>query len=549
MTLRTIALATSALALAALVALGGPAVGHPLAQRATTPVRGGTLLAGIPDNPDHLDPALSYTNEGWQILQATDDGLLQFRRQAGTEGVKIVPDIATTMPKVSKDGLTYAFTLRPNVRFSPPVDRAVRASDFKFAIERLFRVDSGGVGFYTGITGAAAYGKSRKGGISGIVANDARRTITFHLTERDGTFLDYLAIPFAFAVPRGTPDKDVSTIARWRVGTGPYMISGYVPKHGVTITRNPNFRSWTRETPDGYLDAIEVKIGVTPQNAVNLTANGQLDWYFEPVAADRLSEVRARYRDQVHDFARGNVTYFDLNQRKAPFDKLAVRQAVNYAIDRTALVKIFGGQGTPTENIIPPSFGNAYRKHDLYPYDLAKAKAMIAKAGVAGARVEVWSHNTDPTPKAAQYMASVLTAIGFKATVKTVDESVYWDTIATQKGDPQVAFNDWNQDYPEGQDFIDVILNGERITNVGNNNVSNSNIPALNKRINAAKRMPLGPKRDAIWAQLDEDFMRQDAGWVPFLNRQVTRFVSKRLNGLVFNPSYFELLPSMWLSK
>lgn len=550
MSIRMIALPSTALALAGLAALGvGSAASRPLTPAASDPVRGGTLLAGIPDNPDHLDSALSYTNEGWQILQATADGLLQFRRQAGSDGVKIVPDIATAMPTVSKDGLTYSLSVRPGVRFSPPVNRAVRASDFKFAIERLFRVDSGGVGFYTGIKGAASYAKTRKGGISGIVANDKKGTISFHLTERDGTFLDYLAIPFAFAVPAGTPDKDVSTIAAWRVGTGPYMISGYEPKHGVTITRNPNFKQWTPETPDGYLDKIEIKIGVTPQNAVNLTANGQLDWYFEPVAADRLTEVRARYPKQVHDFARGNVTYFDLNQRKKPFDKLAVRQAVNYAIDRSALVKIFGGQGTATENIIPPSFGAAYRKHDLYPYDLAKAKAMIKQAGVVGAKVEVWSHNTDPTPKAAQYMASVLTSIGFKTTVKTVDESVYWDTIATQKGDPQVAFNDWNQDFPEGQDFIDVILNGEHITNVGNNNVSNTNIPALNKRINAAKRLPLGPKRDAIWAQLDEAFMRQDAGWVPFLNRQVTRFVSTRVNGLVFNPSYFELFPSMWLSK
>ena len=550
MSIRMIALPSTALALAGLAALGvGSAASRPLTLAASDPVRGGTLLAGIPDNPDHLDSALSYTNEGWQILQATADGLLQFRRQAGSDGVKIVPDIATAMPTVSKDGLTYSLSVRPGVRFSPPVNRAVRASDFKFAIERLFRVDSGGVGFYTGIKGAASYAKTRKGGISGIVANDKKGTLSFHLTERDGTFLDYLAIPFAFAVPAGTPDKDVSTIAAWRVGTGPYMISGYEPKHGVTITRNPNFKQWTPETPDGYLDKIEIKIGVTPQNAVNLTANGQLDWYFEPVAADRLTEVRARYPKQVHDFARGNVTYFDLNQRKKPFDKLAVRQAVNHAIDRSALVKIFGGQGTATENIIPPSFGAAYRKHDLYPYDLAKAKAMIKQAGVVGAKVEVWSHNTDPTPKAAQYMASVLTSIGFKTTVKTVDESVYWDTIATQKGDPQVAFNDWNQDFPEGQDFIDVILNGEHITNVGNNNVSNTNIPALNKRINAAKRLPLGPKRDAIWAQLDEAFMRQDAGWVPFLNRRVTRFVSTRVNGLVFNPSYFELFPSMWLSK
>ncbi len=89
----------------------------------------------------------------------------------------------------------------------------------------------------------------------------------------------------------------------------------------------------------------------------------------------------------------------------------------------------------------------------------------------------VWGHNTDPTPKAVQYMAGVLNSIGLHATVKTEDESVYWPTIASQKGDPQIAFNDWNEDYPESQDWLDVLLNGEHIVNVGNNDVSNTNVP------------------------------------------------------------------------
>ena len=137
---------------------------------------GGILKAGIPNNPDHLDPALSYTNEGWEILEATNNGLLTFKKLAGGEGAKIVPDIATAMPTVSTDGKTYTFHMRPNVMFSAPVSRAVEPSDIKFSIERLFQVDSGGVGFFTGIEGANAYAKSRKGGITGIVADDQTHT-------------------------------------------------------------------------------------------------------------------------------------------------------------------------------------------------------------------------------------------------------------------------------------------------------------------------------------------------------------------------------------
>jgi peptide/nickel transport system substrate-binding protein len=542
---------TRFLALAAATALiaAGCGSGSSSGSSAAGVVNGGILQAGIPGNPDHLDPALSYTNEGWEILEATNNGLLTFKKAAGGAGATVVPDIASAMPTVTDGGKTYTFHLRSGVMFGAPINREVKPSDFKFSIERLFRVDSGGVGFYTGIVGANSYGKTRKGGISGIVADDKAMTITFHLTQPDGTFNDYIATPFAFALPVGTPDKDISTLPQWRVATGPYMITDYVPHQSITIRRNPDFHSWTPDTPDGHIDGIDVHIGVTPEESVNEIASGQLDWYFESVPPDRLTELKAKYPKQVFPFVRNNITYFFMNERKYPFNKLAVRQAVNYAIDRNALVKIYGGQGSPTENIIPPGLGTAYKKHDLYPYNLAKAKQLIQQAGVEGAAVTVWGHNTDPTPSAVQYLAGVLNSIGLKATVKTFDESVYWDTIATEKGDPQIGFTDWNQDYPEAQDFIDVALNGEHIVNVGNNDLTNTNIPAYNKMIDQAKRMPLGNARNALWAKLDYLFMKNDAGWAPFMNRQWPKFVSTRVHGLVFNGNYFELFPSMYLSK
>src|SRR5437870_12708877 len=101
---------------------GGPAKGG----RTQALASGGTLRAGIPSTPDHLDAALSYTNEGWEILEATGNGLLTFKKAAGGPGAEIVPDIATAMPIISNNGRTYTFHLRNGVRFSPPVSRAVR---------------------------------------------------------------------------------------------------------------------------------------------------------------------------------------------------------------------------------------------------------------------------------------------------------------------------------------------------------------------------------------------------------------------------------------
>jgi len=517
---------------------------------AGAPVNGGTLRGAIPDNPDHLDTGISFAVEGWELLEATNNGLLTFKKAGGGQQSVIEPDIATAMPVVTDNGRTYTFQVRKHVMFSPPVNRAVRPSDFRYAIERLFHVGSPGVGFYTNIAGANAYAAHHASHISGIVANDQTGTIAFHLVKPDGAFLDDMAIPFAFAVPAGMPYKDISTDPQWRVATGPYMIKTYTPKQQIVLVRNPNFHQWTAASPKGHVNEVDITIGTTPEQAVNETIDGQLDWYMEAVPPDRFTALRAQYPKQTFLFPRNNVTYFSMNTRKPPFDKLAVRQAVNYAIDRNALVKIFGGQGIPSETVLPPGFGSSYQEHHLYPHDLAKAKQLIQQAGATGASVQIWTTNADPAPKAAQYLASVLSQIGLNVTgVKAVDDSVYWDTLLTQSGDPQIAFNHFDQDFPEGEDFIDTTLNGEHIVNVGNNDVSNTNDPTLNAMIDRTKLMPLGAARNSQWAKIDAYFMQHDAGWAPFLHLEQATFVSPRLHGLIFTGSYFELIPEMWLSK
>ncbi len=520
------------------------------AGSAGAPVDGGTLRGAIPDNPDHLDTGISFAVEGWELLEATNNGLLTFKKAGGGQQSVIEPDIATAMPVVTDNGRTYTFQVRKNVMFSPPVNRAVRPSDFQYAIERLFHVGSPGVGFYTNIVGADAYAAHHASHISGIVANDKTGTIAFHLVKPDGAFLDDMAIPFAFAVPTGMPYKDISTDPQWRVATGPYMVKTYTPKQQIVLVRNPNFHQWTAASPKGHVNEVDITIGTTPEQAVNETIDGQLDWYMEAVPPDRFTALRAQYPKQTFLFPRNNVTYFSMNTRKPPFDKLAVRQAVNYAIDRNALVKIFGGQGIPSETVLPPGFGSSYQEHHLYPHDLAKAKQLIQQAGATGASVQIWTTNADPAPKAAEYLASALSQIGLNVTgVKAVDDSVYWDTLLTQSGDPQIAFNHFDQDFPEGEDFIDTTLNGEHIVNVGNNDVSNTDDPTLNAMIDRTKLMPLGAARNAQWAKIDAYFMQHDAGWAPFLHLEQATFVSPRLHGLIFTGSYFELIPEMWLSK
>ena len=109
---QALGLAAALCAVAIAPACGGGSGTTQAGSGGGAPVNGGTLLAGIPANPDHLDGALSATTEGWEILEATNDGLLTFRRAAGGAGSQVVPDLATAMPKITGGGRVYTFHLR-----------------------------------------------------------------------------------------------------------------------------------------------------------------------------------------------------------------------------------------------------------------------------------------------------------------------------------------------------------------------------------------------------------------------------------------------------
>ena len=182
-----------------------------------------------------------------------------------------------------------------------------------------------------------------------------------------------------------------------------------------------------------------------------------------------------------------NTYYFFMNTRVPPFTSLQVRQAVNYAIDRNALVKLYEGLAVPTENVLPPTYLQ-YAKHDLYPHDLAKAKRLVAQSSFKGMEVTVWSHQFGPDSKASAYLVGVLNSLGFKAKEKIVNSAVYWATIGNEAKKAQIGFADWFQDYPHPLDWFDVLLNGEKITKTYNSNYANFDDPSVNAEIDALKR-------------------------------------------------------------
>jgi peptide/nickel transport system substrate-binding protein len=485
---------------------------------------------------DYLDPAYSYTVQGWAVMWNVYLSLLGYKHVNGPDGATIVPALAKALPQVSSDGLTYTLTLRSGLKYSDGT--AVKASDFKYAIKRYFLADSPGVGFFTNIVGADQFSKTKKGDISGITTDDATGKITIKLVKPQGDFQNILATIFAAPVPQGTSSKDQSTHPI--PSTGPYQIQSYSPNRQFVLVRNPNFKP-TPNVPATNPDKMTVKIVEDDSAALQQVINGQADYDFHPIPVDRLAQVQQKYGDQLKIYTPANTYYFFMNNRMPPFDKLEVRQAVNYAIDRNALVRLYGGLATPTENILPPTYPQ-YKKHTLYPLDVAKAKQLIKDAGVAGTELEVWGSNRETSKKPVEYLTDVLNKIGFKAKPKIIDAAVYWTTIGNQKTNALIGFADWFQDYPHPLDWFDVLLNGTRITDTHNNNYSNFDNSAINNKIAELKqKVELNDTINAQWAALDRQVMQQ-AAWAPYVNRQFTDFFDKDVDtGCYINHVLYQL--------
>ncbi len=496
----------------------------------------GTKASGVPSRtfpslklawgvPDFLDPGLSYDARGWDIMEHVYLGLLTYKRVSGPASTELIPGLAEKLPEVSSDGLTYTFKLRPGLKYSDGT--AVKASDFKSTIERLFRINSNGQSFYSVIQGADRFAKTKQGGITGIAADDATRTIVIRLTAPRGDFQNIVAMMFASIVPSRTPAKDQSTTPI--PATGPYELTSYQPNRSFALKRNPNYVPIPGVSA-GNPDRVQGQIIADDTEALQKVVNGEADYNQHTVPPDRIAAVKQDDPDQLKLYTPAGTRYFFLNHAVAPFDKLEARQAVNYGIDRDAIVGLYGGLAIPTQNYLPPSYPS-YKKIDAYTYDMAKAKALVRKAGAVGTAVTVWGLSDDDiSRKVTAYFASQLNAMGFKAKQKLLESSAYYTAIFTQKTKAQIGWNEWVQDYPHPADWFDKVLNGEAITPENNYNTGNVNVPELNQKINQLDRLPADAETNPQWAALDRAYIVDNAAMAAYVNQVGTAFFSKRMD-------------------
>ena len=442
----------------------------------------------------------------------------------------------------------------------------MKPSDFVTTFERQFTVP-GPTSFYSGIVGADKCTPKNCDLSQGVVADDNAYTLTIHLTAADPELLFKLALPFAYVVPGNTSPK--LTGNNVPPGTGPYMWQSYDPNKEAVLVRNPYFKVWNPDAqPEGYPDKIVEKYGLQVSDEVTAVENDQADLVFagDTIPSDRLNELGTQYADQTHVNALTADWYMALNTQTPPFNNLKARQAINFAFDRGAAVKLAGGSSlaVPTCQVLPPNFPG-YVQYCPYTAnatadgagawtapDYDKAKQLVQESGTAGTKVVV---NTDgPDKPFGEQMVSDLNKIGYKASLVVLAGSIQYPFVQNSKNSDkwQVAWSAWYQDYPAPSDFLNVLLG---CGSIHPNSDASPNIAAFcDKGIQAKmdKALQTGvtdpEAANQLWAEVDHEVTDQ-APWVDMYNPKQIDFLSSRVQGYQWSPQWYILYDQLWLKQ
>lgn len=530
------------------------------AQDADAAHYGGTMkLLGV-SSEGTLDPHINYTARYWPLYIYTHDGLMAFKKVAGPESAEVVPDLAEEMPTLSDDGRSYTFKLRKGIKFSNGKDLTV--DDVVASLQRIFKVSSPTSGsFYSGIVGAdkclaEAETCTLEGG---VVADAANSTVTINLVAPDAEFLYKLAVPHASIMPADTVAKDAGNAPI--PGTGTYMFESYDPNASLIMVRNPHFNEWSKDAqPKGYPDRIEYTFGGTEEAAVNAILNGQADWMYEPVPTDRLAELSVSNPDQLRVSPLNAWWYAPMNTNLAPFNDVRVRQALNYAVDRDALVSLFGGPAlaSPVCTILPPDMPG-FDPHCDYTAnpgtewsapDMDKARALVEESGTKGQKVTVVSDDTATSRAVGTYLQTVLSDLGYDATVQSISGDIQFTYIQNTNNKVQISVTQWYQDYPAPSNFLNVLFGCDSFTPGSDSSVNMSGIcdKPLDDRMKAAMALAATDLEAANkeWGKIDRDMMAL-APAVPLFTPKDVDLNSTRLGNYQFSSQFHWLVGNSWV--
>jgi ABC-type transport system substrate-binding protein len=499
------------------------------------PRRGGTLRLAEPTDLRSLDPAIAYDSESTPLVHLLFRGLLEY-----DDGVNLVPGQAKDW-NISADGKTYTFHLRRDARFSN--GRAVEADDYVFAFERVLNpaAASPGQGFFTGIEGAADFVAGKAAHVSGLRAPD-RQTLVIQLAKPQFTFQYVLAMTFAVAVPRDVVQRYGKDFQYHLAGSGPYRLTEW--RRGVRwhFARNAYYTG-----PDGYVDAVDIRVGVDDVTGAMMLERNEVDRVLAgPPQAVHFARDR-RLRWWLTRVPTVSTDYLFMNVEMPPFDNVLVRRAVNDAVDKSRLPRLSGGFASAACGIVPPAMAWTNASLPRYDYDPAKARALLREAGFPNGFKTTLSYMGDNPilARLAEDIQQDLQQVGIEAALRPVNSAAFDEEVSSRHRVPFGVWG-WFQDYPDPSDFLDVLFNGRYLTDTDCNNTSFYNNPAVNGLLDQAMAGLSAPDRQRLFQQAETQIM-QDAPWVPLIHEVLPVLYHPRVHGTRPHPVWLWRFEWMWL--
>lgn len=395
-----------------------------------------------------LDPAQATDGNSLNLTQEFMRGLVQFK--VGTFDIE--PVIAQKW-EMSSDGRHWTFTLKRNLKFSDgtPIDAA--AVKFNFDRWRLVNNPYHSTlpyGYY-----AAMFG-SFPGLIKDVTVKNPQ-TVVFTLTRPFSPFLHDLAMPsFALGSPKAIA-ANVQNFGQAPVGYGPYLLSEWVKDDHITLKTNPTWQGIKpaygtviiRDIPDQATSVLEMQ-------------KGNIDFLVDP-RPDDAKTLAQQPGITIYQQPSNNNSYLAMNVERTPFGNLDVRRAVAYALDIPAIVKAFYNRGAVVaNNWTPPGMLGDNPAVKAYPHDPAKAKQLLAKAGLANGFSVDLLYPTAPRPympepqRIAEAIQADLKTVGINVTLQPYEFGVFLDKI--RHGEDAMCLIGWSGDNGDPDDFFYPLL-------------------------------------------------------------------------------------------
>jgi ABC-type oligopeptide transport system substrate-binding subunit len=515
-------------------------VASAMANSSASSARGGTLRVNHSlSDYEYVDPQKCYDTGCSEILWPTMYNLMQYPEKAGAEGKRVYPEAATGQPVVSRNGLTYTFTVRGGHRASN--GKTVTAQWFVRAFERLLSPRGGdaasarfgGLHVLENVAGVQAFYDGKTQRISGVTAQGNKLII--RLTKPVPSLVTALAMNWFTATDPATPysEEDVKTV----VGSGPYYISSREVGRTLVLDRNRNYRGNRPANPD----RIVVTVGGDSNQSILQVKAGQAD--YEPgvpaAAAGALSDEFGVNKGRFFVKPTSVTSYWALNSLPGqPLNVTKLRQAINWAIDRPAQVRVAGKfGGRRTSQILPPAMPGFIKANNIYAYggaNVAKAKSVAGDVGNVP-QLRIVHSNSSANINRGQIMRFNLEAVGFKAKTEPIPSAQLFSRAGSRQGNYDLLAIGWQADYPDPSNFINILLDGRNIPAEGStNNSALFNTPKFNRLMDRAALLT-GDARYRAYGQLDIQIMKEAAPWAPYINSNNRMLVSSRISNVIYN--------------